>query len=95
MIIVSGFNVYPNEIEDVLIQHPGVMEAAVVGVDDARSGEAVKAFIVRREPTLTEADVRAWCESQLTGYKRPKVIEFRAEVPKTAVGKILRRELRG
>jgi len=95
MIIVSGFNVYPNEIEDVLTQHPGVMEAAVVGVDDARSGEAVKAFIVRREPTLTEADVRAWCESQLTGYKRPKVIEFRAELPKTAVGKILRRELRG
>ena len=95
MIIVSGFNVYPNEIEDVLTQHPGVMEAAVVGVDDARSGEAVKAFIVRRDPTLTEADVRAWCESQLTGYKRPKVIEFRAELPKTAVGKILRRELRG
>jgi long-chain acyl-CoA synthetase len=95
MIIVSGFNVYPNEVEDVLTQHAGVLEAAVVGIDDARSGEAVKAFIVRRDPTLTEADVRAWCESQLTGYKRPKLIEFRAELPKTAVGKILRRELRG
>jgi long-chain acyl-CoA synthetase len=95
MIIVSGFNVYPNEVEDVLTQHAGVLEAAAVGVDDARSGEAVKAFIVRRDPTLTEADVRAWCESQLTGYKRPKLIEFRPELPKTAVGKILRRELRG
>jgi long-chain acyl-CoA synthetase len=95
MIIVSGFNVYPNEIEDVLTQHPGVLEAAAVGIDDARSGETVKAFIVRKDPGLTEADVRAWCESQLTGYKRPKVIEFRSELPKTAVGKILRRELRG
>ena len=95
MIIVSGFNVYPNEIEDVLTQHPGVLEAAAVGIDDARSGEAVKAFIVRRDPGLTEVDVRAWCESQLTGYKRPKLIEFRSELPKTAVGKILRRELRG
>jgi long-chain acyl-CoA synthetase len=95
MIIVSGFNVYPNEVEDVLTQHPGVLEAAVVGVDDARSGEAVRAFIVRRDPTLSEADVRAWCESQLTGYKRPRLIEFRTELPKTAVGKILRRELRG
>jgi len=95
MIIVSGFNVYPNEIEDVLTQHPGVLEAAAVGIDDVRSGETVKAFIVRKDPGLTEADVRAWCESQLTGYKRPKVIEFRTELPKTAVGKILRRELRG
>jgi long-chain acyl-CoA synthetase len=95
MIIVSGFNVYPNEIEDVLTQHPGVLEAAAVGIDDARSGETVKAFIVRKDPGLTETDVRAWCESQLTGYKRPKVIEFRTELPKTAVGKILRRELRG
>jgi long-chain acyl-CoA synthetase len=95
MIIVSGFNVYPNEIEDVLTQHPGVLETAVVGVDDARSGEAVRAFVVRRDPALSEADVRAWCETQLTGYKRPKLIEFRDELPKTAVGKILRRELRG
>ena len=95
MIIVSGFNVYPNEIEDVLTQHPGVLEAAVVGVDDARSGEAVKAFIVRKDPALQEADVRAWCEAQLTGYKRPRTIEFRTDLPKTAVGKILRRELRG
>jgi long-chain acyl-CoA synthetase len=95
MIIVSGFNVYPNEIEDVLTQHPGVLETAVVGVDDVRSGEAVRAFVVRRDPALSEADVRAWCETQLTGYKRPKLIEFRDELPKTAVGKILRRELRG
>ena len=95
MIIVSGFNVYPNEIEDVLTQHPGVLEAAVVGVDDARSGEAVKAFIVRKDPGLSEVDVRTWCEAQLTGYKRPRIIEFRADLPKTAVGKILRRELRG
>ena len=95
MIIVSGFNVYPNEIEDVLTQHPGVLEAAVVGVEDPRSGEAVKAFIVRKDPALQEADVRAWCEAQLTGYKRPRTIEFRTDLPKTAVGKILRRELRG
>jgi long-chain acyl-CoA synthetase len=66
-----------------------------VGVDDVRSGEAVRAFVVRRDPALSEADVRAWCETQLTGYKRPKLIEFRDELPKTAVGKILRRELRG
>jgi long-chain acyl-CoA synthetase len=95
MIIVSGFNVYPNEVEDVLTQPAGVLEAAVVGVDDARSGEAVRAFVVRRDPALSEADVRAWCETQLTGYKRPNLIEFRTELPKTAVGKILRRELRG
>ena len=94
MILVSGFNVYPNEIEDVLTQHPGVLEAAVVGMADERSGEAVKAFIVRRDPALSEADVRSWCESQLTGYKRPRRIEFRTELPKTTVGKILRRELR-
>jgi long-chain acyl-CoA synthetase len=95
MIIVSGFKVYPNEVEDVLTQHAGVLEAAVVGMDDPRAGEAVKAFIVRQDLALSEADVRVWCESQLTGYKRPKVIEFRTELPKTAVGKILRRELRG
>jgi long-chain acyl-CoA synthetase len=95
MILVSGFNVYPNEIEDVLTQHPGVLEAAAVGMHDAHSGEAVKLVVVRKDAALTEADVRAWCEANLTGYKRPKIVEFRAELPKTPVGKILRRELRG
>jgi long-chain acyl-CoA synthetase len=94
MILVSGFNVYPNEVEDVLTQMEGVLEAAAVGVPDPRSGEAVKVVIVRKNPALTEADVRAYCDANLTGYKRPKVIEFRNELPKTAVGKILRRELR-
>ena len=94
MILVSGFNVYPNEIEDVVTRHPGVLEAGAVGVPDASSGEAVKLVVVRKDPALTEADVRAWCESQLTGYKRPRVVEFRDTLPKTTVGKILRRELR-
>jgi long-chain acyl-CoA synthetase len=94
MILVSGFNVYPNEIEDVLTQHPGVLEAAAVGVPDDKSGEAVKVVVVRKDPALNEAEVRAWCETNLTGYKRPKVVEFRSELPKTPVGKILRRELR-
>ena len=91
----SGFNVYPNEIEDVVTQLPGVLEAAAVGVPDERSGEAVKLVIVKKDPALTEADVRAFCETQLTGYKRPRVVEFREAMPKTTVGKILRRELRG
>jgi long-chain acyl-CoA synthetase len=95
MILVSGFNVYPNEVEDVLTQHPGVLEAAVVGVSDGHSGEAVKAVIVRKDAALSEADVRAWCEANLTGYKRPRIVEFRTDLPKTPVGKILRRELRG
>jgi long-chain acyl-CoA synthetase len=95
MILVSGFNVYPNEIEDVLTQMPGVLECASVGVPDARTGEAVKVVIVRKNPALTELDVRAYCEQNLTGYKRPKVVEFRNELPKTPVGKVLRRELRG
>jgi long-chain acyl-CoA synthetase len=95
MILVSGFNVYPNEVEDVLTQHPGVLEAAVVGVSDGHSGEAVKAVIVRKDAALSEADVRAWCEANLTGYKRPRIVEFRSDLPKTPVGKILRRELRG
>ena len=95
MILVSGFNVYPNEIEDVVTQLPGVLEAAAVGVPDERSGEAVKLVIVKKDPALTEADVRAFCETQLTGYKRPRVVEFREAMPKTTVGKILRRELRG
>jgi len=95
MILVSGFNVYPNEIEDVLTQMPGVAEAAAVGIADAKAGEAVKLVLVKRDPNLSEADVRAYCEANLTGYKRPKVVEFRTELPKTPVGKILRRELRG
>ncbi|TDP73174.1 long-chain-fatty-acid--CoA ligase [Roseateles toxinivorans] len=94
MILVSGFNVYPNEIEDVLTQMEGVLECAAVGVLDEKSGEAVKVVIVKKNPALTEAEVRAYCETTLTGYKRPKVVEFRTELPKTPVGKILRRELR-
>ncbi|HEX6722839.1 MAG TPA: long-chain-fatty-acid--CoA ligase [Burkholderiaceae bacterium] len=94
MILVSGFNVYPNEIEDVLTQMPGVLEAAAVGVADAKTGEAVKVVIVKRDAGLSETDVRAFCEANLTGYKRPKVVEFRKDLPKTPVGKILRRELR-
>ncbi len=94
MILVSGFNVYPNEIEDVLSQLPGVLECAAVGIPDEKAGEAVKVVIVKKDPALTEAVVRAFCEANLTGYKRPKVVEFRTELPKTTVGKILRRELR-
>ncbi|HEX4234062.1 MAG TPA: long-chain-fatty-acid--CoA ligase [Caldimonas sp.] len=94
MILVSGFNVYPNEVEDVVTQMPGILECAAVGVPDAKSGEAVKLVIVRKDPTVTEAAVRAYCEANLTGYKRPKIIEFRTDLPKTPVGKILRRELR-
>jgi long-chain acyl-CoA synthetase len=94
MILVSGFNVYPNEIEDVVAKLPGVFEVAAVGVKDSTSGEAVKLFVVRRDPHLTEADVIAYCKERLTGYKRPRVIEFRTELPKSNVGKILRRELR-
>ncbi len=94
MILVSGFNVFPTELEDVVGQIPGVMECACVGVADAKSGEAVKLVIVKKDPNLSEADVRAFCKDNLTGYKQPKVIEFRAELPKTPVGKILRRELR-
>ena len=94
MILVSGFNVYPNEIEDVVGKLEGVMECASVGVLDEKSGEAVKLVIVKKNPDLTEADVRTYCKENLTGYKQPKVIEFRTELPKTPVGKILRRELR-
>lgn len=94
MVLVSGFNVYPTEIEGVVALHPGVLECAVVGVPDAATGEAVKLFVVRRDPGLTTEDLMAYCHEQLTGYKRPKQIEFRAELPKTNVGKILRRELR-
>ena len=94
MILVSGFNVYPNEVEDVVSQLDGVLECAAVGMPDAKAGEAVKLFVVRSNPQLTEKQVRAFCEANLTGYKRPKEIVFRDDLPKTNVGKILRRELR-
>jgi long-chain acyl-CoA synthetase len=94
MILVSGFNVYPTEIEDVVARLDGVLECACVGMPDAQTGEAVRLVIVRKDPALTEAQVRAYCKENLTGYKQPKVIEFRTELPKTPVGKILRRELR-
>lgn len=94
MILVSGFNVYPNEIEEVVVAMPGVLECACVGVPDKNSGEAVKLFIVRKDPSLTEEQVQEFCKEQLTGYKKPKYIEFRTDLPKTNVGKILRRELR-
>ena len=94
MILVSGFNVYPNEVEDVVSGMEGVMECACVGVVDDKSGEAVKLVIVKKNPDLTEAQVREFCKTNLTGYKQPKVVEFRTELPKTPVGKILRRELR-
>ncbi|MDB5876633.1 MAG: long-chain fatty acid--CoA ligase [Variovorax sp.] len=94
MILVSGFNVYPNEIEDVVALVPGVLECAAVGMPDDKTGEAVKVVIVRKDPSLTEQQVRDFCRENLTGYKRPKIIEFRNDMPKTPVGKILRRELR-
>ncbi|RMH46725.1 MAG: long-chain-fatty-acid--CoA ligase, partial [Gammaproteobacteria bacterium] len=94
MILVSGFNVYPNEIEDVLAMHPGVLEVAAIGVPDENSGEVVKVFIVRKDPNLTEEDIMRYSRENLTGYKRPKHIEFRDELPKSNVGKILRKELR-
>jgi len=94
MVLVSGFNVYPNEIEDVASHHPGVLEAAVVGVPDEHTGEAVKLFVVRKDPALTEAALREYLKDKLTGYKRPRHIEFRNDLPKTNVGKILRRALR-
>ncbi|CAM8671367.1 CaiC Acyl-CoA synthetases (AMP-forming)/AMP-acid ligases II [Comamonadaceae bacterium] len=94
MILVSGFNVFPTELEDVVAQMPGVLECACVGVVDAKSGEAVKLVIVKKDPNLSEEDVRDFCKENLTGYKQPKVVEFRADLPKTPVGKILRRELR-
>ena len=94
MIIVSGFNVYPNELENVISMCPGVVECAAVGIADASQGEAIKVFVVKNDPTLSEEDVAAYCKQHLTGYKRPKYIEFRDDLPKTNVGKILRRELR-
>lgn len=94
MILVSGFNVYPNEIEEVISQHPGVLEVACIGVEDDKSSEAVKIFVVKKDPNLTEADLHAFAKENFTAYKRPKYIEFREDLPKTNVGKILRRELR-
>ena len=94
MILVSGFNVYPNEIEGVLASHPDVLECAVIGVPDKNSGEAVKAFVVKKNERLTDKTLNEYCTQNLTGYKKPKYIEFRSELPKTNVGKILRRELR-
>jgi long-chain acyl-CoA synthetase len=94
MILVSGFNVYPNEVEEVVSSCPGVLECAAVGVPDEKTGEAVKLVIVKKDPTLTEAQVHEYCRANMTGYKQPRVIEFRADLPKTPVDKILRRELR-
>ena len=94
MILVSGFNVYPNDVEETVSLCPGVLECAAVGVPDEKTGEAVKLVIVKKDPSLTESAVREYCRANMTGYKQPKVIEFKTELPKTAVGKILRRELR-
>jgi len=94
MILVSGFNVYPNEVEDVIAMMPGVLEVAAVGVPDDKSGEAVKVVIVKKDPALTAEQVKAHARENLTGYKQPRFVEFRTELPKTNVGKILRRELR-
>jgi long-chain acyl-CoA synthetase len=94
MILVSGFNVFPNEVEEVLVTHPKVFEAAVVGVPDDKSGEAVKAFIVKKDDTLTEDEIKSFCREELTGYKIPRHYEFRADLPKSNVGKILRKDLR-
>jgi long-chain acyl-CoA synthetase len=94
MILVSGFNVYPNEIESVVATHPGVLECAAVGVTDDKSGEAVKVVIVKKDPNLSKEAVIEHCKRELTGYKIPKFVEFRDSLPKTPIGKILRRELR-
>ena len=94
MILVSGFNVYPNEIEQVVSLHPGVLECAAIGIPDEKSGEAVKLFVVKNDPTLSENDIASYCRENFTAYKRPRYIEFRDELPKSNVGKILRRELR-
>jgi long-chain acyl-CoA synthetase len=94
MILVSGFNVYPNEIEDALTRHDGVLEAAVIGVPDSKTGEAVRAYVVRRDEALTADALMAHCRTLLTGYKMPARIEFRDELPKTPIGKILRKDLR-
>ncbi len=94
MILVSGFNVYPNEIEDVIALMPGVLEVAAIGIPDDKSGEAVKVFVVKKDPALTADAIKAFCRDNLTGYKQPKLVEFRKDLPKSNVGKILRKELR-
>ena len=94
MILVSGFNVYPNEIEDVIALHPKVLEVAAIGIPDDKSGEAVKVCIVKSDPSLTREELKEYCHEQFTGYKRPRIIEFFDDLPKSNVGKILRRELR-
>ena len=94
MILVSGFNVYPNEIEDVVMTHPGVHEVGAVGVPDARSGEAVKIVVVRKDAGVTDAEIIAHCREHLTGYKTPRHVEFRDTLPRSPIGKILRRELK-
>ena len=94
MIIVSGFNVYPNEVEGVIAAHPGVLECAVVGIPDSRSGEAVKAFVVKKDQELTSEALVAYCHENLTNYKVPRFVEFRGDLPKNQIGKVLRRELR-
>ena len=94
MVLVSGFNVYPNEVEEVIVKHPGVVEAAVIGLPDEHSGEAVVAYVVRRDPSLTTDELRKFCRENMTGYKVPRRIEFRETLPKTNVGKVLRRALK-
>lgn len=94
MIIVSGFNVFPNELENVISLCPGVLECAVIGIEDSKQGESIKAFVVKSDVLLTEEDLSKYCRQHLTGYKIPKYIEFRDDLPKSNVGKILRRELR-
>jgi len=94
MVIVSGFNVYPNEVEEVIAQHPGVLEVGVIGVPDEETGEAVRAYVVKRDPALTAEALREHCRKSLTNYKVPKQIVFRDELPKTPVGKVLRKDLR-
>jgi long-chain acyl-CoA synthetase len=94
MILVSGFNVYPNEVEDVIVRHPGVLEVAVIGLPDEHSGEAVVAYVVRKDPALTVEELRQFCRENMTGYKVPRRVEFREVLPKTNVGKVLRRMLK-
>jgi long-chain acyl-CoA synthetase len=94
MILVSGFNVYPNEVEDVISSHPKVLEVGVIGVPDEKSTEVVKCFIVKKDDSLSEVEIKEYCKQNLTAYKRPKYVEFRTEMPKSNVGKILRRLLK-
>jgi long-chain acyl-CoA synthetase len=94
MITVSGFKVYPSEVEAVVSSHPGVLECGVVGIPDPRSGDAVKLFVVKKDPNLSEAVLISYCQTRLTPYKVPRLVEFRTELPKTNIGKILRRQLR-